>query len=71
MPKAGEVVVEGRLDHVVHVGNLPLQISALPDVALKREVVYLKMRRRMRCDFIKIQNEKAMKGQRTLQATNM
>lgn len=41
--EAREVVVKGRLDDVVDVGDLPLQVGvgALSDVALKRNVVHL------------------------------
>lgn len=41
MPEAREVVVERRLDDVIDVGDLPLQIRVSPDVALERNVVHL------------------------------
>lgn len=41
VPEPGEIVTEGRLDDVVDVGDLPLQVRALADVALKREVMHL------------------------------
>ena len=59
MPEAREVVVEGRLDDVVHVGDLPLQVGALPDVALKREVVHLL---KTRCTVCGIVNKHRLDG---------
>lgn len=45
MPEPRKIVAEGRLDDVVDVGDLPLQVRAFADVALKREVVHLKPRK--------------------------
>lgn len=42
MPEPRKIVAEGRLDHVVDVGDLPLQVCALADVALEGKVVHLK-----------------------------